>query len=103
MLESSSGIRLSSFSAGSSGHQQVLGVDELRGHSSGSMVASTGMVPRSPATGSVPSGGLASSSKPSPTAPLSPLPSQSAVAASSHVETVKHFAREWGMPSAVAR
>ena len=67
------------------------------------MVASTGMVPRSPATGSVPSGGLASSSRPSPTAPLSSFLSQSAVAASSLVETVRRFAREWGMSSAVAR
>ena len=70
MLESSSGIHLSSFSAGSSGLQRVLRVDELRGHSSGSMVASTGIFLRSPVTGSVPSGGLASSSRPSPTAPL---------------------------------
>ena len=70
MLESSSGIHLSSFLAGSSGLQRVLGVDELRGLSSGSMVASTGIFLRSPATGSVPFGGLASSSRPSPTAPL---------------------------------
>ena len=62
MLDSSSGINLPSFSAGSSGLQRVLGVDELRGHSSGSMVASTGIFLRSPATGSVPSCGLASSS-----------------------------------------
>ena len=60
------------------------------------------MVPRSPATGLVPSGGLASSSGPSSTAPLSSFPSQSGVAASSRVETVRRFAREWGMSSAVA-
>ena len=61
-LESSTGIRFSSFSASSSGHQQVLGVDKLRDHSSGSVVASTGMVPRTPTTGAIPSGGLTSSS-----------------------------------------
>ena len=103
ILESSTGIRFSSFSASSSGHQQVLGVDKLRDHSSGSVVASTGMVPRSPTTGAVPSGGLTSSSGPSLTAPLSSFPPQSAVAASSLVETVRRFAREWGMSSAVAR
>ena len=67
------------------------------------MVASTEMVLRSPVTGSVPSGGLASSSGPSPTAPLSSLPSQFAVAASSCVGTVGRFAWEWGVSSAVAR
>ena len=65
-------------------------------------MASTGVVPGSPATGSVPSGGLASSSGSSPTAPLSFLPSQSAVATSSRVETVRHFAQEWGLSSAVS-
>ena len=103
MLEPSSGIRLSSFSADSSSNQQVLGVNKLRGHSGGSMVASTGVVPGSPATGSVPSGGLASASGSSPAAPLSLLPSQSAVATSSRVATARRFAREWGVSSAVSR
>ena len=88
MLEPSSGIRLSSFSADSSSNQQVLGINELRGYSGGSLVASTGVVPGSPATGSVPSGSLASASGSSPTAPLSLLPSQSAAATSSCVETL---------------
>ena len=65
-------------------------------------MASTGVVPGSPATGSVPSGGLASSSGYSPTASLSFLPSQSAVATSSRMETVRRFAQEWGLSSAVS-
>ena len=70
ILQSYSIIRISSFSAGSSGLQRVLGVEELRGHSGGSMVASTGIFLRFSTTGSVPSGGLASSSRLSSTAPL---------------------------------
>ena len=57
MLQSYSGIRLSSFLAGSLGLQRVLEADELQGHSCGSMVASTGIFLRYPVTGSVPSGG----------------------------------------------
>ena len=91
MLELSSGVHLSSFSADSSSNQQVLGVNKLRGHFGGSMVASTGVVPGSPATGSVPSGGLASASGSSSTTPLSLLPSQSATATSSRMETVRCF------------
>ena len=66
-------------------------------------MASTGVVPRSPVTGSVPSGGLASVSGSSPTTPLSLLPSQSASATSSRVETVRRFTREWGVSNAVSR
>ena len=103
MLEPSSGLCLSSFSADLSSSQQVLGVDELRGHSGGSLVASTGMVPGSPATGSVPSGGLASTSGSATTTPLSLFPSQSANATSSRVETIRRFVREWVVSSAVCR
>ena len=66
-------------------------------------MASTGVVPGSPATGSVPFGGLASASGSSPTTPPSFLPSHSATATSSRVETVRRFAREWGVSSAVSR
>ena len=96
VLEPSSGVRLSSFSADSSSNQQVLGVSELQGHSGGSLVAS-------PATGSVPSGGLASASGSYLTTPLSLLPFQSATATSSLVETIRRFAREWRVSSTVSR
>ena len=102
MLEPSSSLCLPSVPPCSPG-SQVFGVGELRVDSSGSVVASTGMVSRSSASSAVPSGTLANSSGPSSATPFSSLPSQSGVAGSSSVETVRRFAREWGVSGAVAR
>ena len=101
MLGPSSSLRLPSVPPCSPGPQQISGVGKLRVDSSGSVVASTGMVSRSSACCAVPPGTLANLSG-STTSFLS-LPSQSAVAWSSHVETVRHFAGEWGVSGAVAR
>ena len=102
MLEPFSSLCLPSVPPCSPG-SQVSGVGELRVDSSGSVVASTGMVSRSSASSAVPSGTLANSSGPSSATPFSSLPSQSGVAGSSSVETVRRFAREWGVSGAVAR
>ena len=104
MLESSSGVHLSSFSAGSSGLQRVLGVDELRGHSSGPMVAGLNRN-----ISPISSNWLGSLRWPClfiatfSDGPTLSLPSQSAFAASTRMETVGCFARMWGMSNAVAR
>ena len=103
MLGPSSSLRLPSVPPCSPGPQQVSGVGKLLVDSSGSVVSSTGMVSRSSASGGVPSGTLANSSGPSSTTSFPSLPSQSAVAGSSRVETVRRFAREWGVSGAVAR
>ena len=103
MLGPSSSLRIPSVPHCSPGSQQVSGVGELRVNSRGSVVASTGMVSRSSASSAVSSDTLANSSGPSSATSFPLLQSQSAVAGSSRVETVRLFAHEWGVSGAVGR
>ena len=102
MLGPSPSVCFPSIPSCSPGPQQVSGVGELRNMTSGFVVATIGVVSRPSTSGLVPSGSSSDPSRP-PTTSLPSLPFQSVVAGSSRVETVRRFARAWGVSGAVAR